>query len=94
MILLFNKRSKNLKIAVMFGKSGLPITSGMASLYKRGKLVGYCLDTPNAIACVVGNKLATTAKDCFGEVVVVDKNRAANRGWLKLESCGFVKVGE
>jgi hypothetical protein len=78
----------------MFGKSGLPITSGVASLYKRNKLVGYCLDTPNAIACVIGNKLAASAKDCFGEQVSVDKNRIANKGWLQIESCGFIKAGK
>lgn len=79
-------------IAVLKDVQGLPVTCGMVKLYKSSKLVGYCLDTPNAVACAIGNGLANKAIDMFGAEIKVSENRIENKGWLSIDDCKFTKV--
>lgn len=79
-------------IAVLKDREGKPVTSGMVRLYKNNALIGYCLDTPNAVACIFGYELATKAVDMFGEEIKVSENRIENKGWISLTDCNFVRV--
>ena len=81
-----------MQVVILKDEQGLPVTCAMAKLYKRNKLVGYCLDTPNAIACVIGNGFATKAFNTFGELVKLEKNRIKNNGWLSIDKCKFIRV--
>ena len=65
-------------------------TCTVATLYRGKKMVGTCLDTPNAIACAVKHTSATRAVDGFGETVKLDANRVEHGGWMQIERAGFV----
>ncbi len=71
-------------------KLGNVNAAGVAKLYRNKTLVGTCADTPNAIACCIGNNKATSAKNMFGEKVVVGGDRVENKGWMTLKQSCFV----
>lgn len=66
---------------------------GIATLYLLGgRKVGICMDTPNAIACCIGNGKASYAKHFDGERTFSDINRIENKGWITLEQAMFTPV--
>lgn len=68
-ILIINKSSKDIGCTV-----------GVAKLYNNeGKLLGRCIDTPNAIACARFHmKEIFMVKDAFGDLVFTPKELIVN----------------
>ena len=65
-------------------------TATVARLYKGRKLVGQCIDTPNAIACAARHVGASRVIDGFGEPVAISPDRLAAGGWMQLGESGFI----
>lgn len=67
--------------------------AGLAKLYNvEGKLIGRCMDTPNAIGCVLGSNLGVALViGTFGEIRTSDKDTIKNKGWMTLKTAMFVK---
>ena len=64
-------------------------TAGVAKIYKDKKLIGVCLDTPNAIASAMKHAGATHAVDVFGDRVKIDPATLAAGGWMTVGQSGW-----
>lgn len=63
--------------------------AGVATLYRDETIVGTCADTPNAIACCIGNGKGTSAKHFDGSEVKLELDRTVAKGWMTLKSAVY-----
>lgn len=57
-----------------------------AGVYKKNKLIAFCIDTPNSVAYAFNKTDADTIKGYFNPVIKrrdVNANRIKNGGWFR-----------
>jgi hypothetical protein len=66
--------------------------ASLATLFKNGKPVATCMDTPNALAYGFAMTGAQTAKSVLGTCKATDmKDRVAAKGWFNKDSDAMFK---